>query len=77
MTASDQIIGYGPIDPDDGNWTPVQTYQMLITTEDAKGRTNTEQVRHILGSELLARREAVRQRMPQGSVFTVKVIAEN
>lgn len=51
-------------------------HRMIVTTENDKGRESSEQIRHIPADEIPARREAIRQNMPQGSVYTVKVLDE-
>jgi hypothetical protein len=51
--------------------------RMIVTTEDNEGRKHSERIRHIPADEIPARREAVRQSMPRGSVYTVKVVDEN
>jgi hypothetical protein len=51
--------------------------RMIVTTENNKGRKSSEQIRHIPADEIPARREAIRQSMPRGSVYTVKVLDEN
>jgi hypothetical protein len=56
--------------------TQIKTYRMIVTTEDDKGRTHSEQIRHIPEGQVTGYREATRSRMPRGSVYTVKVIAE-
>lgn len=54
----------------------MDTVRILVTTEDDKGRKNTERVRHIPVDDVPASLEAIRRRMPQGSVYSVKVVAE-
>ncbi len=55
----------------------MNTYRMNISTERPDGKTQTETVRHIPESQVPARRQAMRDRQPQGSVFNVKVVKES
>lgn len=57
--------------------TDSPSYRMLVTTTDDKGRKHTQRVPHIPADQLPAARQAVRGRMPRGSVYDVKVIAND
>lgn len=50
------------------------TVRILVTTTDDKGRKHTDRIPFVAVDDVPAARQAIRDRMPQGSVYTIKVI---
>lgn len=57
--------------------TDQPTSRILVTTTDDKGRSHTQRIPNVPLDQVDARRQAIRDRMPRGSVYTVKVIAND